>query len=265
MKRFKTLLWLEHRRSWVWAVSLLGSLAFWAWGIQQVRATDFLGERLTICVWLLAIAAAIGVVVLCLMSGRIRSETRHGQYEALLLTPPSGYAHLGARYLYAAGVGFIYYVAIGLLCWWSFTLAGFHFDARTSVELVVAVPLYAMSVSVLPLLAWTLLLMVFVSAYRVSGPGWVPGTVMLAGTPFAFRWLARGMWSILYKLPGWRLLADMPAGVPEQTAGPFRWESVFQFDPTAYQGFPLEPPLILLGLSAALLVLAGRIWQEVEA
>jgi len=263
VRRFLTLLWLEHRRNWAWAVSLLGSLAFWAWGIQQVRVT-ILAHQLGIRVWLLAIAAAIGAVVLCLMVGRIRSETRHGQYELLLLTPPSGYAHVGARYVYAVGVAFAYYIAIGFLSWWIFALAGIHFDARTLAELILALPFYAMSVSVLPLLAWTILLMVFVSAYRVSGPGWVPGTVMALGTPFAVRWLARGMFHIAYRLPGWRLLVDVPAAFPEWT-GPLRAESVFQFDPAAYQGFPLEPMLILLALTAVLLLVAGRIWQEVEA
>ncbi|MFC2082058.1 hypothetical protein ACFLR0_02630 [Candidatus Bipolaricaulota bacterium] len=99
MKSFGTLLWLEHRRSWVWAVSLIGSLAFWAWGIKQVLVMD-VGERFGIRAGLLGVAAMIGALILCLMIGRIRAETRHGQYQVLLLTPPNGYAHVMARYLY---------------------------------------------------------------------------------------------------------------------------------------------------------------------
>jgi len=263
MRSFKTLLWLEHRRSWVWAVALLGSLAFWAWGIKQVLVWD-VGERLAIRSGLLFTAGAIGVVVLCMMIGRIRSETRHGQYQVLLLTPPSGYAHVGARYLYAAGVAFAYFIAIGFLYWWITALAGIHLDVRSLFELVLAAPFYAISVSVLPLLAWTLLLMVFISAYRISGPGWIPGTVMLLGTPFALRWLLNGIFRISYSMPGWRLFANVPMAVIERLGQPDP-ETALRIEQVAYDGVPIEPMLIMLALTAVLLAIAGRIWQEVEA
>jgi hypothetical protein len=263
MKGFKTLLWLEYRRSWVWAVSLLGSLAFWAWGIKQVRVM-YAAERLGIRSGLLGIAVAIGALVLCLMIGRIRAETRHGQYQVLLLTPPSGYKHIASRYLYGAGVAFIYYIAIGFLYWWIMALAGIHLDSTTLVELVLALPIYALCITILPLLAWTLLLMVFISAYRISGPGWVPGTVMIIGTPFALRWLIDGIARISYTLPGWRLFANAPRALIEQF-GSLDPEVMVQIDEIVYQGVPIEPLLIMLALTAAFLVIAGRIWQEVEA
>ncbi len=263
MKSLRTLLWLEHRRSWVWMASLLGSLAFWAWGIKQVRVME-VGERLGIRAGLLAMAAAVGVFVLCLMIGRIRAETRHGQYQVLLLTPPSGYTHVAARYLYAIGVALVYFITIGFLYWWIMALAGIHLDPTTLIELVLAVPFYAMCITVLPLLAWTLLLMVFISAYRVSGPGWVPGTVMLLGTPFVFRWLGEGIVRVSYSLPGWRLFANAPAALIERFGQPDP-EAVLEIDRFLYLGVPLEPLLIMLALAAVMLVIAGRIWQEVEA
>jgi hypothetical protein len=263
MRSFRTLLWLEHRRSWIWAVSLVGSLAFWAWGIKQVLVMD-VGERLGIRSGLLAVACAIGALVLCLMIGRIRSETRHGQYQVLLLTPPSGYAHIAARYLYAAAVAFVYFIAIGFLYWWIAALAGIHLDARSLLELTLALPVYGMSVTILPLLAWTLLLMVFVSAYRVSGPGWVPGTVMLLGTPFALRWLWNGILRVSYSMPGWRLFSNAPYALI-QRFGELDDDAAAQINLAIYKGVPLEPMLILLALSAVLLIVAGRIWQEVEA
>jgi len=263
MKGFKTLLWLEHRRSWVWAVSLLGSLAFWAWGIKQVYVLE-VGERLGIRGGLLALAAMIGALVLCLMIGRIRAETRRGQYQVLLLTPPTGYAHIASRYLYAAGVALVYAITIGFLYWWIMALAGIHLDPTTLVELTLAVPFYAISVTVLPAMAWTLLLMVFISAYRISGPGWVPGTVMILGTPFAFRWLIEGIVRVSYSLPGWRLFANAPTALIERF-GQMDPETVNQMNDIMYNGVPIEPLLIMLALTAALLALAGRIWQEVEA
>ncbi len=263
MRSFKTLLWLEHRRSWIWAVSLLGSLAFWAWGIKQVRVMD-VSERLGIRGGLLFVAGAIGALVLCLMVGRIRSETRQGQYQVLLLTPPSGHVHIGARYLYAAGVAFGYTIAIGFLCWWIMALAGIHLDARSLFELTLAVPFYATSVTILPLLAWTLLLMVFISAYRISGPGWIPGTVMILGTPFAVRWLINGIVRVSYSLPGWRLLANIPDPVVERLRAGDP-EATIPMSEALYKGLPIEPLLIMLALTVVLLALAGRIWQEVEA
>jgi len=264
MKSFRTLVWLEHRRNWVWAVALTGSLGFWAWGIKQVLVMS-VEERLGIRSGLLGIAAVLGALVLCLMIGRIRSETRRGQYQVLLLTPPSGYLHVAARYVYAAAVGFVYYIAIGLLWWWIAALAGVHFDGQTLLELILAVPFYAMSVTVLPALAWTLLLQVFISSYRVSGPGWIPGTVMLLGTPFALRWLWDGIISISYSLPGWRVFVNAPRSLVERF-GEIEDVGVATFmNDTIYQGLPIEPMLIMLAVTGVLLVVAGRIWQEVEA
>ncbi len=263
MKGLKTLLWLEHRRSWVWAVALLGSLAFWAWGLKQVLVMD-VGERLGIRAGLLMAAASIGALVLCMMIGRIRAETRHGQYQVLLLTPPSGYTHIASRYLYAAAVAFAYAVTIGFLFWWILALAGVHLDPTTLLELTLAAPFYAVSVTVLPAMAWTLLLMVFISAYRISGPGWVPGTVMILGSPFAFRWLVDGMASVSYKLPGWRLFANAPTALIERFGQPGP-DAAMQFNEVIYKGVPIEPLLIMLALTVVLLAIAGRIWQEVEA
>ena len=260
MKAFATLLWLEHRRSWVWTVSLLGSLAFWAWGIKQVQIAD-VAERLGIRCGLLGIAALLGPVVLCLMVGRIRSETRQGRYQVLLMTPPSGYTHVVARFAYAAAVALVYYIGIGMLYWWIAELAGIHFDARTLIELTLGVPAYALGVTIVPLLAWTALLMVFVSAYRISGQGWVPGTVMILGTPFLLRYLVDGITSISYSLPGWHVFANAP-----QALDPIRNRvDVMTSSQLVYYGVPIEPLLILLALTAVMLLAAGRIWQEVEA
>jgi hypothetical protein len=262
MKGLKTLLWLEHRRSWAWAVSLLGSLAFWAWGIKQVSVMD-VGGRLGIRLGLLGAAAMIGALVVCLMIGRIRSETRHGQYLVLLMSPPSGYTHIAARYVYAIGVALAYYIVIGFLYWWVAALAGIHFDPRSLAELILALPFYAMSVTILPFLAWTLLLMVFISAYRISGPGWIPGTVMILGTPFAAKWLWEWIARISYALPAWRLFANAPTAVIERFGEP-GVDVTFRVNEVLYKGVPLEPMLIMLAVTVLLLVLAGRIWQEVE-
>jgi hypothetical protein len=265
MRRFFTLVWLEHQRNWMWSLPLMGSLLFWAWGIRQVTVAD-VGQRLGLRAGLLMAAAAIGTVVLCIMIGRIRSETRNGQYQVLLMSPPSGYTHILARFTYAAGTAFAYYVAIGFLFWWIFALAGLHFDARSLMDIVVALPFYGMSAVVLPLLAYTLLLMVFTSAYRVSGPGWIPGVAMVLAAPFFLQQLANATARILWTLPAWRILEHVPPGVferfaPDEAAMTMTDEAFL----VEYAGVPVEPMLLMLGITIVLLLLAGRIWQEVEA
>lgn len=263
MKRFFTLIWLEHRRNWIWSLPLMGSLLFWAWGIKQVMVMD-IGERLAIRVGLLMAAASIGAAVLCIMIGRIRSETRNGQYQVLLMSPPSGYTHILARFSYAAGVAFAYYIALGFMFWWVFELAGISFDTRSLFDLILAMPFYGMSITVLPILAYTVLLMVFVSAYRISGTGWIPGVVMVLGTPIAIQWLSDWIARITWTLPGWHVFERVPATVYERFGGCDPETSV-EIGEVMYKGLPVEPMLVMLAVTATLLLIAGRIWQEVEA
>jgi hypothetical protein len=263
VKKFSTLVWLEHRRNWLWSLPLMGSLVFWAWGIKQVLIMD-VGERLGIRAGLLMGAAVIGTVLLLIMIGRIRSETRRGQYQVLLMSPPSGYTHILARFAYATGVAFAYFVAIGMLFWWIFELAGVRFDARSLFELIFAMPIYGLSISVLPLFAYTLLFMVFVSAYRLTGKGGIPGTVMLLGTPVVMEWGGKWVAHILYTLPGWRLFANAPAALIERF-GDVDVETSLEMGEVLSKGLPVEPMLVMLAITAVMLLLAGRIWQEVEA
>ena len=263
MKKFSTLVWLEHRRNWLWSLPLMGSLLFWAWGIKQVLIMS-VEERLGIRAGLLMGAITIGTVLLVMMIGRIRSETRNGQYQVLLMSPPSGYTHILARFTYAAGVGFAYFIAIGFLFWWIFELAGINFDTRSLFELILAMPFYGMSVVVLPILAYTLLLMVFVSAYRISGKGWIPGVAMLLGTPIAMQWLSEWIARITWTLPGWQVFANAPTALAERF-GEFDPELSVEIGEVLHSGLPVEPMLVMLAVTAALLAIAGRIWQEVEA
>jgi len=255
VKGFKILFWLEYRRSGAWAIALIGSLAFWAWGLFQVRRIE-LAEQLGIRGMLVAMAAVGGAVVLALMIGRLRGETRGGQYQVLLLSPPSGHAHIAARYTFALATAILYYVMIGGLACWTLRMSAVPLDAGSIAQLTLAIPLYVLGVTVLPLLAWTLLLMVFTSAYRVSGPGWVPGTVMILGTLFVLRWLIEGIVRVSYTLPGWRLLGGVQTAVLQTT---------MEAQPEPVATLPQEPLWIMLALTLVLLVIASRIWREVEA
>ncbi len=266
MKRFKTLLWLEYRRSRVWAAALIGSLAFWAWGMHQVQLAE-IGERLGVRAALLAGAALIGVLVLCLMIGRIRGETRQGQYQVLLLSPPSGYSHVLARFTFALITALVYAVIIGGLAWWAVSQAGVILTAGSVGDILFSVPLYLVGAAIAPLLAWTLLLMVFISAYRVSGPGWIPGVAMVLGTPFLFSWIGEWIIRVSYTLPGWRMLNSFGVQMAHsETATSMAHGEEIQFIiwNGEYIGVPQEPLWIMLAITVVMLLIAGRIWQEVE-
>ncbi len=258
MRKFMTLLWIEYRRSWVWAAALIGSLAFWAWGLHQVNASN-IGEQLGIRAGLLVFAAGLGGLVLCFMIGRIRSETRQGQYQILLLTPPAGYLHVAARYVFALAVAAIYFMGIGGLAWWIVGHTGLVLDAGTVAQLVLVCPFYVIGLVLIPLLSWTLLLMIFVSAYRISGSGWIPGTVMVLGSPFVLSWYGDWLIHISYSLPGWRLFETVRALVASTS-----WGAEIDTSGVTALLLPQEPLWGMLLLAVAMLAIAGRIWQEVE-
>ena len=87
---------------------------------------------------------------------------------------------------------------------------------------------------------------------------------MILGTPFAARWLWDGIIRVSYSFPGWRIFANAPQALI-QRFGEFDEEASAQLTQAVYQGVPVEPMLIMLAVSAVLLIIAGRIWQEVEA
>ena len=229
-------------------------MAFWWWGLLQVRVFD-LGQQLEIRAGLLLGAAAVGLVLLLLMIGRIRSETKEGTHQVLLMTPASGYTHVLARFGFAIGVGTVYYVALMFLAWWSLARAGMPLGAGDVATLVLGLPLYGVGAVLAPALAWTMLLIVYISAYRVSGPNWIPGTVMVLATPFLIERLGRLILRVAYELPGWPVFAQIQTRLaiqyPEDMTG-------------IHLVIPQEPLWILLAVSIVMLVAAGRIWQEVE-
>ncbi len=148
--------------------------------------------------------------------------------------------------------------------WWIFELAGIGFDTRSLFDLILVLPFYGMSITVLPILAYTVLLMVFVSAYRISGTGWIPGVVMLLGTPIALQWLSDWIVRITWTLPGWQVFANAPTALAERF-GECDPEVAVEINEVLYSGIPVEPMLVMLAVTALLLLIAGRIWQEVEA
>jgi hypothetical protein len=87
---------------------------------------------------------------------------------------------------------------------------------------------------------------------------------MVVGTPFALRWLVEGIARAAYSLPGWPILGSL--GISEgayMTASPDGHEPKMIVDGIVH--IPQEPLWIMLALTLVLLVIASRIWREVEA
>jgi hypothetical protein len=58
---------------------------------------------------------------------------------------------------------------------------------------------------------------------------------------------------------------NVPAAVYEQFGQGEGYEFITSASELDYTGLPIEPMLLMLALTVVFLILAGRIWQEVEA
>jgi len=91
--------------------------------------------------------------------------------------------------------------------------------------------------------------------------------VMVLGTPFLFRWIGEWIVRVSYTLPGWRMLNTFGiqmARSEEATSMAHSEEIQFLILNGEYIGVPQEPLWIMLAITVVLLLIAGRIWEEVE-
>ena len=218
--------------------------------------------------WVIALGGALGAVARYSVSGWVQGLTSTTFPLGTLVVNVVGSFLLGfALYLLestAPTTEVRSFVTIGFLYWWIAELAGIHFDAVTLIELILGLPFFGMAMVVFPMLAWVLLLMVVVSSYRLAGSGWIPGTVMVFGSGVALGKLGEIMARVAYALPGWRIFRHALGAVVERF-GPIDPDVSMEMSQVIYQGLPIEPLLIMLAVTALMIFLAGRIWQEVEA
>ncbi len=254
MSGFKTLLWREFRSSWGWAVGIIGSLAVWAWLAYMLSGA--LGRPDTVVasfLSLISIAFVIGMIVLAFMVGRLYGEIKREENRFLFLSPLSGYTHVIARLAFAAGIGWIYALGLGLLGWLTFVRAGAQLGIGDIVQLVLVSPTFIAVTLMMPTLAWVLLLVMFMSAYRLSRLGWLAVIAMGAGTPVSL--IYAGVNTLGHRLPVWHLAAGIAAALRE-----FGVNGTVSVPNIIHSGDVVGALL----LTALLVFLAGRLWEEVE-
>ena len=260
MKGLRTLLWKEYRSSRGWALGLIGSLGLWTWIVMMI-SNKGIEDRLALRSLVISVAIAVGVIVLSFMVGRLHAEIRRDEHRVLLLAPIPGYLHVLARLVFALVVGLVYAIGLGILVWWIFLQAGAHLDAASIVQLVAAFPAFGVVTLLMPTLAWVLLLVLFISAYRLSRLSWIPVIMICVGTPVSL--IYRGLMGLEHHLPGWVVAPgitgffDRLAGVPSQGEGS-GWMMVV---PGIVHYGDILGMLILTGL---IVFLAGRLWEEME-
>jgi len=244
-----TLLWLELRKHTGWLTVLGGILALSLVVVlrvrQEVAGRPFgdQGGLFALQFVLLFLAALAGFLLLLIALGRAsRAETW------LLLSVPPGITHQLARFIFGATALLVFAGGLAGLLWWGSSAFGLEVGLIGMLGLA----LYLVILG-LPLLALALLGRTLTLAYGLSRLGWLSGIATALGAFNLLGWLfelsARTIYSFLpvWPLPALRLAGqDLLGEVP-------------------VSGLPSEPLLYGLVLTALLIGLAGRVWDEVEA
>ncbi|PZA07958.1 MULTISPECIES: hypothetical protein [unclassified Meiothermus] len=244
-----TLLWLELRKQLGWLMLLGGILLLSLVVALRVRQ-EAMGQPLDSVGGLFAgqfavfiTAAFAGFLLLLAALGRA------GRVESwLLLSVPPGLIHQLARFLFAGAVLLVFAEALAGLFWWGTR----GFGLELSLPGVLGLALYGVILG-LPLLALALLGQTLTWAYGLSRLGWLSGAALVLGIVALLGWFFELSARTAYAfLPVW----PFPA---------VRFQGVDLLAEAPVAGLPGEPLLYALLLTALGIVLAGRIWDEVEA
>lgn len=244
-----TLLWLELRKHTGWLMVLGGILALSLVVVLRVRQEaagrpfNDQGELFAVQFGLLFLAALMGFLLLLIALGRAaRAEIW------LLVSVPPGITHQLARFIFGATVLLVFAGVLAGLLWWGSR----GFGLEVSLLGMLGLALYLVILG-LPLLALALLGQNLTLAYGLSRLGWLSGIATALGVFALSGWLfelsARTIYSFL---PVWPFPALRFAGQDLLRAVPV-------------SGLPSEPLLYALVLTALVIGLAGRVWDEVEA
>ena len=260
MRGFRTLLWKEYRGSRGWAIGLVGSLGLWTWVVTMIRG-EGIEDRLAMRSLIITVAFVVGVIVLSFMVGRLHGEIKRDEHHVLLLSPNPGYLHILSRLVFALFVGLIYSIGLGILVWWAFSHAGAQLDAISIVQLVVAFPAFGVVTLLMPTLAWVLLFVLFVSAYRLSRLGGVAAIVIFVGTPTSL--IYKGIIALDHNLPVWSVAPGITSFLKRLATIPSQGEeSAFGMAlPGVVHYGDIVGMFLLTGL---MLFLAARLWEEME-
>lgn len=252
MKVFLTLLWLELRKLWAWALGLLALLLLIAWIVYQVNHTQFnqtsgtdLPVALLINLTVLIMSAQFAWLMPLLLATGMLSESRRGQLELLLSSPAPGMLHVLARFTFAFLVLLLFASGLLGIAYAEVLRAGVAMSPSIGLEL------YGYALGGAPALALAVFLGTLWTAYQPSGGGLLAVVLGSAGLLSLWSTLTAYLEPLLFRLSPWRIPPIRMNGVDVVTA-------------TGLPGLPQEFFWLMLVLTILLLYLAGRIWGEVE-
>jgi hypothetical protein len=240
MSALPALLWLEFRKSQSFVAVLAGILLLTGVGLARLGANP-LNRVEEEAIALFSMAATIGgtlLVVALFMSARQDGAS-------LLLSVPGGLVHQVARFVYWGLLGASFALTLALLMWNYLDRA---VPGMPGLGEALKLVLYGLGLFWLPGVAYLLLAFSYVQGYQLSRLGWLAGLVAFVGFFSLSEALVRVGSRIAY--------AALPPVVISLKSLGGRMDDL---------RLPLEPLLLSLALAAGLLLLAGRIWDEVEA
>ncbi|WP_018465071.1 hypothetical protein [Calidithermus timidus] len=240
MNALPTLLWLEFRKSQSFVAVLAGILLLLGVGLARL-GTDPLNQAQEEAIALLSVAATVGGTLL--MVALFLSARQDGT--GLLPSVPGGLVHQAARFVYWSLLGALFGLALAVLAWGYLDRA---LPGMPGLGEVLKLVFYGLGLFWLPGVAYMLLAFSYVQSYQLSRLGWLAALVAFMGFfPLGEALVQVGSRVAYAALP--------PLTISLQGLGS-RLDDI---------RLPLEPLGLSVLLAAGLLLLAGQMWEEVEA
>lgn len=240
MSAIPTLLWLEFRKSQSFVAVLAGILLLVGVGLARLGANPLNGvEQEAIALFSIAVTVGSTLLVVALFMAARQDGA------GLLLSAPGGLVHQVARFVYWGLLGALFGLVLAVLMWNYLDRA---VPGMPGLDETLKLVFYGLGLFWLPGVAYVLLAFSYVQSYQLSRLAWLAALVAFVGFFSLGEALVRVGSRIAYgALP--------PVVISLESLGG-RLDDL---------QLPLEPLLLSLALAAGLVVLAGRVWDEVEA
>ncbi len=254
MNAFTTLMWLEFRKYNGWLLGLVAILAGCAWLFSQILrnlpTNQFEGTGAVLGIGLTTLIGLINAFAF-FYGAEAGRDYRNGRWTLLLGSPLPGWLQVSVRVLFAflvvtgltiGMITLIYQMAIK--------------PAGVVVPLGFFLSLWTYVLGGLPIIAFSLFLSMFTTAYLPRKTQVIAGFVGVLGSTYLVGLLVRLLEPIGYRLPAWQVPLPNFSMLPADTRNELTINN---------QGLPTEVFIALLVVSALLFYLTSRMWHEVEA
>ncbi len=254
------LLALELRKHRLLIGGMLLVVFLWAaWMARELLAGEPL-VTLAVNIGFVFALVPVGLLVPLVLARALSGEAA-GPLAFLLTSPRSGLAHVSARFVVALGTLAVYYAVLVGVSAWVAASVGIGFDAW----LPYAAWGYLMAAWVAPVVILGIVYGLLVAAYRPGRAGQLVAVAAVFGVFKAWNWLgeqAAARLSFLPQVPVPHLTIPREvAPILGMAPGEIDLQTSLQ---NVFSGVPTAPVFVGLAVTAALLWVAVRLWEEVE-